>query len=271
MTTATTLSSYLERYIVHCMIALVAFCVLVLTVPAREEYTAAWIASEFLSVLSLLVFCVATFEALKRLNINLWLTHALTILIANFLIVAFDFNIDLFVFGEGQMTHGALPKVDQLDAAIFWNEYFSDAKYTFVFWTLATLITHLNTRKTRQVVEEIKIEASIAKTGFLKELPPSWHSRIDVLEAQENYIQVYSADNRQIVLYRLKDAIDEMGETAGLKVHRSYWVREAAIASFKKVRGRGEITTTSGQLVPVSRTHISEVEKRVNARTQRSK
>jgi len=174
--------------------------------------------------------------------------------------VALDFNLDLFVFGYGQMMHAELPQADELNGFVFWQEYMSDMKYVLAFWGLSSGLTTLLNKQKGQIIHDAQSKTSITVTGFLKELPADWHKRIDILEAQENYIKVYVGDQNKTVLYKFKDAVAEMGDLVGLQVHRSFWINKNAIADFKKSGGRGEITSINGQTIPVSRRYLKMVE-----------
>ena len=256
-----TLRYLAETYSVHATLALIIFCVLIIDVPEGRDYTGALIAVEFSNIASLFLSCVAAYEAFRRLPINRWVVHGLTVLTANFLTVLIDINLDLFLFGPGMMGPEPLSADGGLSLSLFFGEYLSDLKYVLAYWGFASLLTYQMQRRETVLVDNAKADASTVATGFLKDVPPDWRSEIEVLEAQENYVKVHAGDRSKVVLYRFKDAVAEMGDVVGLQVHRSFWVRKAAIRTFKKQGGRGEITTASGLVVPVSRSFLKLVER----------
>ena len=172
-----------------------------------------------------------------------------------------DFNLDIFVFGPGTMSPEPLPADAGLSLSLFFGEYLNDLKYVVAYWGFATLLTHQLQKRETSLVDNAKADVSTVVTGFLKDVPPDWRNQIEVLEAQENYVKIHAGDRSKVVLYRFKDAVAEMGDVVGLQVHRSFWVRKAAIRAFRKQSGRGEITTASGRVVPVSRSFLKLVER----------
>ena len=256
-----TLRYLAETYSVHAILALIIFCVLIIDVPEGRDYTGALIAVEFFNIASLLLSCVAAYELFCRLPINRWVVHGLTVLTANFLTVLVDINLDIFAFGPGTMGPEPLPADGGLSLSSLFNEYLSDLKYVVAYWGFAGLLTYQLQRRETALVDSAKADVSTVVTGFLKDVPPDWRNEIEVLEAQENYVKIHAGDRSKVVLYRFKDAVAEMGDVVGLQVHRSFWVRKAAIRAFRKQSGRGEITTASGRVVPVSRSFLKLVER----------
>lgn len=83
--------------------------------------------------------------------------------------------------------------------------------------------------------------------------------QIQALEAQQHYLKIYGVGFEKVVLYRFSDAIAELSEVNGMQVHRSWWVRNGAIKSFKANNKRLELTLVSGLVLPVSRTYQLKV------------
>lgn len=80
---------------------------------------------------------------------------------------------------------------------------------------------------------------------------------IQYIKAELHYIKVVTADNSELILYNLKDAVSELPETAGAMCHRSYWVNYAAIVSYQKQGRQGKLTLNGGEEIPVSRQHAT--------------
>ncbi len=243
--------TFIDRYFIYLIIGFVAFVVKELDVIGNEQAQAMDHLVVLINISSLVVFCTASHAVLSRYVSNIWLLHILTILIANFVAVLFDFNLDHFVF-NGDEAHFSTDS--------FGVEYLGDLKFCVTYWLFSTLIDHFFNKRKDQMHQEIVAETSVYQDGFLKEVPGSWQNTLDVIEAQENYINVYSGTEKTTILYKFKDAVAEMGPDTGLQVHRSYWVRKDAILSFTKKQGRGEIVTSSDKTVPVSRTYLRTVE-----------
>lgn len=247
----TFLRDIIHRYAIYLGIGLIAIITQKLNMIDQPTVSGIDFIVAFLNIASLMFCCLLTHTLLRQQLENVWVLHVLTILIGNTLAVLLDFGFDRILFsGQPRFT----------ESATFATEYLQDLKYTGTYWFFASLIDHfyrLYQNKEKQSVQE---KVSVSKTGFLRLLPPDLADFPDVIEAQENYINIYFGTQKHTLLYRFKEAVAEMGDLSGLQVHRSFWVRTDAIASFNKKQGRGEITMTSGQHVPVSRTYLKSVE-----------
>jgi LytTr DNA-binding domain len=72
------------------------------------------------------------------------------------------------------------------------------------------------------------------------------------LKAEQHYVKVYTASRSFLTLYRFSDAVAEMDPADGSQVHRSYWVRTAAIGRIRRDGRRYELELTNGLVVPIS-------------------
>lgn len=79
------------------------------------------------------------------------------------------------------------------------------------------------------------------------------------LKAELQYIKVVTSNGQELILYSLRDAMNELPKSTGLQVHRSYWVASAAIESFRSKGRQGELLLVNGATVPVSRAKASQV------------
>jgi hypothetical protein len=96
---------------------------------------------------------------------------------------------------------------------------------------------------------------------------PAFHRRIPAhlgqdllaLTAEDHYLRVITGAGSDLILMRLSDALAELGEQAGLQVHRSWWVAHGAVAALSRDGGRLSVMLTNGLEVPVSRTYAAAV------------
>lgn len=96
-----------------------------------------------------------------------------------------------------------------------------------------------------------------AVSMLLSRLPPSLGFDIVAVKSEDHYLRVFTDRGDALILYKLGTAIEEL-ETlgyAGLRVHRSYWVRRAAIAAVKPEGRNLVVTLTTGLAIPVSQTY----------------
>ena len=75
------------------------------------------------------------------------------------------------------------------------------------------------------------------------------------LEAEDHYVKVHTDQGSTLLLYRLSDAINDLGIPDGIRVHRSFWVRKSAVSRVAP-NGKGMLLTLSNGLeVPVSQAY----------------
>jgi hypothetical protein len=79
------------------------------------------------------------------------------------------------------------------------------------------------------------------------------------LEAEDHYVRVHHSSGSNLILHRFSDALDEVGERAGLQVHRGWWVAHAAVAGTFVRGGKRWLKLHNGMEIPVSRTHLRRV------------
>ncbi len=77
-------------------------------------------------------------------------------------------------------------------------------------------------------------------------------SEIIAIKAEQHYVKVHAAGRSFMVLYRFSDAVAGMDPAEGMQVHRSWWVRSAAIAAVHRTPGQLAVELANGLVVPVS-------------------
>ena len=55
---------------------------------------------------------------------------------------------------------------------------------------------------------------------------------------------------------RLSDAMEEVGDTQGMQVHRSHWAALDQIVSARRDGAKAILTMTDGREIPASRTYV---------------
>lgn len=89
--------------------------------------------------------------------------------------------------------------------------------------------------------------------AFMQRLKkPASLDSVLALRAEQHYLRVITTAGRELVLYRLSDALRELPPQLGVQVHRSWWVKRSAICGVE-CRGRKMTVVLSNQeRVPVS-------------------
>lgn len=77
--------------------------------------------------------------------------------------------------------------------------------------------------------------------------------RLLAIEAEDHYLRVHTDLGSDLVLMRMADACALLDESAGARVHRSWWVARAAVQSVRQQSGRMELLLPGDLPAPVSR------------------
>lgn len=103
--------------------------------------------------------------------------------------------------------------------------------------------------------------------AFFELLPADLRGDVIYLRAELHYISVTTTRGRTLILYSLRDAIDELESLGvpGFQSHRSYWVAAAFTSGFRRRGRQGEIEMSNGDIVPVSRRNVDEIGARLGA------
>jgi DNA-binding LytR/AlgR family response regulator len=98
-----------------------------------------------------------------------------------------------------------------------------------------------------------------APPAILARLKPDHRGRLLRLSVEDHYTQVVTARGRELVLLRFADALNETGETAGRRIHRSHWVADAYVKSLIRQNGKLFVVTLDDTQIPVSRPYEAEI------------
>ncbi|MGQ3101818.1 MAG: LytTR family DNA-binding domain-containing protein [Sphingopyxis solisilvae] len=83
-------------------------------------------------------------------------------------------------------------------------------------------------------------------------LPPGF-GPVRALKGEDHYVRVIGDGREELILMRLRDAIERLGTTDGLRVHRSWWVARGGVTAVQRDGRAAILTLAGGQEVPVSR------------------
>jgi hypothetical protein len=88
------------------------------------------------------------------------------------------------------------------------------------------------------------------RLALMERVRPERRGALLALKAEGHYLQVYTDAGSDLILYRLSDALLEVGADDGAQVHRSWWVAASALST---QRHRDKLVLANGVEVPVSR------------------
>ncbi len=90
------------------------------------------------------------------------------------------------------------------------------------------------------------------------------------IEADEHYVHLHTDRGSKHVLYRFRDALKDVEDLPGLRVHRSWWVAEDAVQDLERTTTGFNLKLKGGLTAPVSQTYRREVERTIEARAASS-
>lgn len=97
------------------------------------------------------------------------------------------------------------------------------------------------------------------KSPILNLIPSNLGRKIIYLKAELHYLKVVTDKGSCLILYNLKDAINELPSDQGFQCHRSFWVAKSYIGELKKRGREGLLTMLNGEQIPVSRNRLALV------------
>lgn len=80
-------------------------------------------------------------------------------------------------------------------------------------------------------------------------------ARLIAIEAHDHYLKVHTDAGAELITLRFADALSELAQAHGWRVHRSWWVAADAVETVRWRRGVGEMRLAGGLTAPVSRTY----------------
>jgi hypothetical protein len=95
-------------------------------------------------------------------------------------------------------------------------------------------------------------------SALLKLLPGDLGADIVFMKSELHYLRVVTTQGSALVLYNLRDAIEELPPDAGMQPHRSYWVALKHLERLARRDGKPYLRLRDGSQIPVSRRRLSE-------------
>jgi hypothetical protein len=79
------------------------------------------------------------------------------------------------------------------------------------------------------------------------------------LQMEDHYVRVHTPSRSDLVLLPMHQAVAELGEVAGLRVHRSWWVARRAVSGAEQDGRSVRLVLVNGLRVPVARNRVAEL------------
>lgn len=116
-----------------------------------------------------------------------------------------------------------------------------------ICFLLVGLRAHIRSRLKARSASEAPAPA------FLRRLEPDLRGALLSVSANDHLLEVWTERGRSRLRMRLGDALQELAEFAGARIHRSHWVAFAAVRSVEMDGRRYKVTLNDGRELPVSR------------------
>lgn len=124
-------------------------------------------------------------------------------------------------------------------------------------FVVALLIVSLRALAWRRIVETRTIVVpplpEAERTFRLRLSARRRGARLIAVEAEDHYVRVHTDAGSELVAMRFAEALDELAQAHGYRLHRSWWVAADSIETVRWARGRGEARLAGGITAPVSR------------------
>ena len=145
---------------------------------------------------------------------------------------------------------------------VFAETYLIVLIITLVVSSLFTLgpLRRFSMLKLPLTVEPVEDDEKPGKNvPFIARLSAPLGRELICLEMEGHYVRVHTSLGNDLILMRMRDAVNELENYDGMQVHRSFWVARDAIDSVHRSGERGIITMSNGMEIPVSRTRLREL------------
>ncbi len=148
-----------------------------------------------------------------------------------------------------------------IDAALAWYGQ------VLVIGSAVTLLLYLRGRREDAVASDAPPEpvaqppatAPAPVARFLDRLPPHLGTDLVALEMEDHYVRAHTLAGSDLILMRLRDAIDELDGIEGSQVHRSWWVARSAVRTVRREGRNVRLVLANDVEAPVSRERASEL------------
>jgi DNA-binding LytR/AlgR family response regulator len=98
---------------------------------------------------------------------------------------------------------------------------------------------------------------------ILSRLKPENRGALIRLTVRDHYTEVVTTRGRELILLRFGDALTEIGNTEGIRLHRSHWIAADHVDRLKRDNGKLFVIARDGSEMPVSRSYAEAVRRRL--------
>lgn len=103
---------------------------------------------------------------------------------------------------------------------------------------------------------------------FMALLPEDVRGEPIYLKSELHYLLVVTPRGKGLILYALRDAMEELSHVGGLHPHRSYWVNRSQVARLARDGREADLILKDGTKIPVSRYRAAAIRQEVEPQLQ---
>ncbi|PST19349.1 DNA-binding protein [Rhizobium sp. JAB6] len=128
---------------------------------------------------------------------------------------------------------------------------------------IATVTARTNLAETKTISASVpEIRPPTPQPPILLRLKPENRGTLVRLTVRDHYTEVVTTRGRELILLRFSDALMEIGNIEGIRLHRSHWVAVDQVAGLKRGNGKLFVVARDGTEMPVSRSYTDAVRRR---------
>ncbi len=189
---------------------------------------------------------------IRAITVRFSLHHYTTVFLA-FTTVAclFSFPSTLWVHYVVQFFYGTSAPISEIFITILLISLcinFMVWLFTFFGNNNAQKITPLAPPKARGNDDNHKL--------FINRLPVEKQGALLSLQAADHYVEVTTDKGTALLLMRMQDAIELLGDDVGVQIHRSHWVSHHAIKRIIRQAHHYQLELNDGTMRPISRRYL---------------
>ncbi|SEN73325.1 transcriptional regulator, LytTR family [Sphingomonas gellani] len=102
----------------------------------------------------------------------------------------------------------------------------------------------------------------VPSAAILDLLPPHLGRDLICLENEDHYVRAHTPLGSALILMRMRDAAQQLGEEDGSRVHRSWWVARRAVVGSVRHDRNVRLLLVDGREVPVARANVADLRAR---------
>jgi hypothetical protein len=100
---------------------------------------------------------------------------------------------------------------------------------------------------------------AVARPAFLHRMEDPPIGRVTRVSADNHYLDIFTHAGRGRIMMRFRDALEELEDLPGHRIHRSHWVAEEVLVRVRAEGRRHVAELACGTELPVSKAHLDRL------------